>query len=193
MDPKRNHYYPGIGHALLLILAVFLLQVIYAVPLSIGVDLAEHPVVMAFASVCSFGMVIMWGIQKTKQPAAEILPLISVRATLLLPIILTVLGLGILLSELDNVVRSVLPPPQALLDLFKNLSGPDTLPWESFIALIIVAPLTEEFLFRGLILRGFLSRYSVVVSVLVSALLFGLLHGNPWQFFSATILGIVFA
>jgi hypothetical protein len=53
--------------------------------------------------------------------------------------------------------------------------------------------LTEEFLFRGLILRGYVSQYSVTRSMIVSAMLFGLFHFNIFQFVGATVLGILFA
>ena len=56
-----------------------------------------------------------------------------------------------------------------------------------------VAPAVEEVLFRGLILSGFLSHYSTRKAVLASAILFGLLHLNPWQIIGATIYGILLA
>jgi len=196
---EQDKYYPGIGHAVLLIVAILVLEVMLAIPVSIAgvvLDLRfeEHPVLMALVSLFAFGLVLAWGAKRTQKPATEIYPVTPVRGALLVPIVLTVIGLGILLSELDNVVRFTMPPPKWLLDFFKTLTAPENpVPWESFIVLVVVAPVTEELLFRGLILRGFLSRYSVATSVLVSALLFGVMHGNPWQFFSATILGIVFA
>ena len=48
-------------------------------------------------------------------------------------------------------------------------------------------------MFRGVILRGFLARYKPVTAILVSSLLFGLLHMNPYQFVAAMILGVIFA
>src|SRR6266481_382828 len=184
---------------MLLTIAVVGLQIGFAVPVAVmgqafGIPFEEHPVLMAVVSLFAFGLVLVWGLKKNQKPATEIYPVTPVRGALLVPIVLTVIGLGILLSELDNVVRFTMPPPKWLLDFFKRLTAPEqAVPWESFIVLVVVAPVTEELLFRGLILRGFLSRYSVATSVLASALLFGVMHGNPWQFFSATILGIVFA
>ncbi len=57
---------------------------------------------------------------------------------------------------------------------------------------MLVAPVTEEFLFRGLILQGFLARYSATKAVFWSALLFALFHLNPWQFAGALVLGLLF-
>ncbi|MGH2629390.1 MAG: lysostaphin resistance A-like protein [Actinomycetota bacterium] len=48
---------------------------------------------------------------------------------------------------------------------------------------VIVAPVTEEFLFRGLIYRSIRDRYGVPLGAVVSALLFGAIHfvaGDAW-------------
>jgi len=66
--------------------------------------------------------------------------------------------------------------------------------WEAFVRLVvIVAPLTEELLFRGLILRGLLRHYTTRTAIIASAVLFGVFHLNPWQFLGATVLGVLFA
>lgn len=60
----------------------------------------------------------------------------------------------------------------------------------SFILMIIAAPVLEELIFRGIILDGLLKNYSPIKSILISSLLFGLVHLNPWQFVTGFILGI---
>lgn len=60
------------------------------------------------------------------------------------------------------------------------------------VAMIVVAaPLLEEFLFRGIILDGFLKRYSPAKAILLSSFLFGLIHLNPWQYVVAFGLGLM--
>jgi uncharacterized protein len=46
------------------------------------------------------------------------------------------------------------------------------------IAYIIVAPITEEFLFRGYILQRWASKWSMTVALVASSILFGVLHAN---------------
>jgi membrane protease YdiL (CAAX protease family) len=106
---------------------------------------------------------------------------------------LTVVGTGLLLSELDNLFRTLLPMPAGMADFFMKLAGGRTSLWGSILVSVVIAPLTEESLFRGLILRGFLSRYTVNKAIIISAVLFGLFHLNPWQFLPATLLGVIFA
>lgn len=45
--------------------------------------------------------------------------------------------------------------------------------------LIIVAPLVEEFLFRGFIFQRFATRWNLIKGIIVSSILFGCLHLNP--------------
>ena len=57
--------------------------------------------------------------------------------------------------------------------------------------IVVVAPLVEEFTFRKTVIDR-LHIYGQKRSVFVSALLFGLFHGNLSQFFYAFLLGLVF-
>ncbi len=57
------------------------------------------------------------------------------------------------------------------------------------LTMVIAAPVLEEIVFRGIILDGFLKRFPPFHAILISALLFGLAHFNPWQFLLAAVLG----
>lgn len=61
-----------------------------------------------------------------------------------------------------------------------------------FIYVCLAAPITEELLFRGFTLKA-LSCVSQRFGIIVSALLFGLIHGNVAQFIVAFIVGIFLA
>lgn len=150
-----------------------------------------HPGIAIFTNVVSLGLVL-WLAPKllARAPWAEIYPLrrVSLSGVLLTPPIL--IGMGILGSEADNVVRSFLPMPKAVGEAFEELTRGD--PVFSLIVLVVVAPVTEELLFRGLILRGFLLRYGPGLAIVAQALLFALFHANPWQFVSPLALGALF-
>ncbi len=64
----------------------------------------------------------------------------------------------------------------------------DTPMWLIFILMVIVAPIVEELICRKLIIDR-LSIYGDHVAIFFSALAFGLLHGNLYQFFYAALLG----
>lgn len=57
---------------------------------------------------------------------------------------------------------------------------------------VILAPIIEEFIYRGLIL-SVLAKYSKTGAVFLSALAFGLMHGNIPQAISAFFTGLLFA
>jgi len=48
-------------------------------------------------------------------------------------------------------------------------------------------------MFRGVLLRGLLTRYSATTSVLCSSLLFGLIHVRLFQVVPAVVLGLLFS
>lgn len=58
-----------------------------------------------------------------------------------------------------------------------------------FVQMAILAPLIEEFWFRGMVLES-LRPYGNGVAIFISAFLFGLTHANFAQFFYATIFGV---
>ncbi len=58
-----------------------------------------------------------------------------------------------------------------------------------FVEMVVLAPLFEEFWFRGLVMES-LRPYGNGVAIFVSALLFGLAHANFAQFFYAFVFGI---
>ena len=62
--------------------------------------------------------------------------------------------------------------------------------WITAIFTVIVAPVCEEFVFRKLIIDR-TNKYGGFVSVGLSGLIFGLMHGNLYQFFYCFALGLL--
>lgn len=110
-------------------------------------------------------------------------------------LILLVIGLGVM--QVGNIIGSVLmsilsaitgyPYANALVSAVN-----DSPLWLTFLAACVCAPIGEEFIFRKLLIDR-TRRYGDVVSILLSGVLFGLFHGNFFQFFYATLLGFVLA
>ena len=60
------------------------------------------------------------------------------------------------------------------------------------ITAVIMAPIFEEIIFRGIIQKGMMNNgVEPWKAILLSSILFGLIHGNPWQFVGAILLGCV--
>ena len=59
------------------------------------------------------------------------------------------------------------------------------------VSSVIAAPIAEELFFRGVVLKQ-TSRVSTRFGIVFSAVMFGLMHGNPYQFVMATVIGLFF-
>lgn len=88
-----------------------------------------------------------------------------------------------------------------LLERFLNLFGYSALEsiesasqvsqtWSLFLYSSFVGPIVEEIIYRGFILRSF-ERYGKILAILVSAILFGAMHGNLPQGLFAAGVGLV--
>lgn len=64
--------------------------------------------------------------------------------------------------------------------------------WAALLSVSVFAPLFEEWLCRGLVLRGLMKHMNPTGAILVSAAFFAILHMNPWQAIPAFLLGILF-
>ena len=64
--------------------------------------------------------------------------------------------------------------------------------WVALLSVSVFAPLFEEWLCRGLVLRGLMKHMNPTGAILVSAAFFAVLHLNPWQAIPAFILGVLF-
>ena len=87
----------------------------------------------------------------------------------------------------------LLPPmPESLEKIMKDLLENSPL-WVSLISVSIFAPLFEEWLCRGLVLRGLLhNKMNPTSAIMISAVFFAVLHANPWQAIPAFLLGAFF-
>lgn len=95
-------------------------------------------------------------------------------------------ALGLFASGLEFALNKFgLTAASALedLDILNQLTIPMT------IYTCIIAPIFEEFIYRGAVLRS-LEKYGRWFAILISAILFGLMHGNFYQIFMATGIGI---
>lgn len=90
----------------------------------------------------------------------------------------------------NNLVIFVLDPFSKILmskSMLKSIGEIIQMPFIVYVC--IVGPVMEELVFRGVILGGLLKKYSVKKSIIVSALLFGIIHLNGIQFIIGFLLG----
>ena len=189
--------FPTFGKALWLVVLVLVLQTVTGLTALLldptSGTYSQHPLTLGVANLIAFGIVIVVATRRSGVGFRESYPLSAVSIRVLALTAVLILGTVILLSDIDNLTRSVFPPPQALIEAFESIMNTADYPLSSFFLLVVVAPVTEEVLFRGLILRGFLANYSKRRAILLTALLFAVMHTNPWQFISAFVAGVLLA
>lgn len=113
---------------------------------------------------------------------------------------LVVIGTLALSFTMDGV-NSLMPPmPEWLEKALNNMVEGRV--WMNFICVSIFAPFFEEWLCRGMVLRGLLNykrtgedgKHGIkpAYAIVLSSLFFGLIHLNPWQALPAFALGCLF-
>ncbi len=81
---------------------------------------------------------------------------------------------------------------QPMVDIFADTQSPFVLIGMSFLA-VVIAPVTEEVIFRAGLFRFLRGRLPRPVALLLPAIIFGTLHGNLVAFLPLVMLGVFFA
>lgn len=107
-------------------------------------------------------------------------------ALLLLPVLLLVPGLLLVMSGVMDVLLWLAPQSKWEARWFEQMASNHV---ANIVAVCVLAPVLEEMLFRGVYLRSFLRLYPRWQAILGSAILFGAMHLNIYQFFGGFIVG----
>ena len=196
MEKTESKNYPKIKNAVLLCLLVIGIQLALGGIIGLiiglfgfGTDSILYSLGIILGQIISFAVVILIGYKKTGKGFKEVFFVNKVSLNYWIAIIVFMFGYVILSSELDNVLEYFLPMPLLLENAFESIMVEQLFIF-SIIMIVIIPTITEEMLFRGIIVSGFKENYSGKKTIIVSALLFGLIHLNPWQFVSAFIVGL---
>ena len=190
----KNTSFPSAPQALLLVVAL------YALEYAIGNLFADaqstlaltEPQEWALTSLLANGVVFATVMQwkgltyrELFHPAGT-----SMRGTAmaLVPwVLLLVPALVLNITMIVNVVARAFPLSPREHELFDLMGGGDF----ATVLGCAIAPVVEEMLFRGVILRGFLQRYGRAQAIWGTAALFGAAHLNLYQFVAALLMGAV--
>jgi membrane protease YdiL (CAAX protease family) len=115
-----------------------------------------------------------------KQPALRTISRHKVTPQLLLGTFLLLTSIGIASEPLMSLL-----PKEYFTRIDQSLNSS-----YGAIITIIVAPIFEEYFFRGMIQQSLVQRYGSLVGVLLAAALFGIIHFNPVQIGGAFLGGI---
>ena len=87
-------------------------------------------------------------------------------------------------EPVNMLLPEMSPETKAMMEMLLN--GPV---WIVLLSVSVFAPFFEEWLCRGIILRGLLKKVGPAWAIVISAAVFGLIHGNIWQAIPAFLIG----
>lgn len=196
MSKQQIKYYPTILGAIHLVVLYIFIQTIVDFPLALldyynGTDYLYHPVKKIILGVGSTVFIFYFAFRKAKVPLKELFPAKSFNFLILVPMLFFLWAAQNLIGEVNIALNKILPPPAWFWELFNKIFESDYGMYGAFLKVVIMAPVIEELIFRGVIMHGLMRNYSKFTAVFISALMFALWHLNPWQFPATIILGLV--
>ncbi len=98
---------------------------------------------------------------------------------------------SILAGEVFWLQSRLLPVPTWYLDMMERLAeaGRDSGVWLGVLSLSVLPAVAEETLFRGFVLTGLRTRFRTGSAVILTAVLFALMHVDPFRFLPVLLLG----
>lgn len=181
--------YPSWGD-LLTLLGVFIVATVLGSILT-GVLQKIGSVSVGFGAflgyVIQFSLVIIFGLfqRKIRSPKGTRLlkfGLAKLDFVIILWGTIMVLATGVVIEPLLNLF------PETYLDRLGNIMAAGG--WMMFTS-IVIAPIMEEILFRGILQDALMRKYGVFVGILIASAVFGIVHIIPQQVVNAFMIGIV--
>ncbi len=198
MSETRSKY-PDILHSLLICLLFLFLS--YLMGFVIGLiaaffgfsfDSPQFMAGIALSTILTASVIIFIACKVNRLTLRELFPITNPPLPLWLATFSLALGLIIIASEINNIVVYFFPLSDFWREIFEMTlhHGPLYL---IILNAAIIPAIFEELVFRGVICRGLRLNYSPVVAIIVSSLLFGVIHMNPWQLVSGFVIGLSLA
>ncbi len=162
-----------------LLYTVWMIGTMTAMPVILNNFLSEMMIfIPALAMVLFHGdkISVLVPFKKIRIPSALLIPLYVL---LLFPLVVFINSLSMLF--VDNTVVEMADQILALPL------------WQMILSIGIFGPFIEEFVFRGVILQSYQRTGRIVGSIILSSILFGMMHLNINQFAYGAAMGIMFA
>lgn len=200
---KFNYYYPSLGTSWMLVLALLAGAVVFGIILEVlklalpSALWSSQTMAYILTMLTPLAIINMASCKAYRSsPVTGVLP-VNINApdfgrfnpwAFFAVISLTMLSFIVLIEPLSATVPMSDRWKAVFETAFINSSLPDMV-----LSACILAPLCEEFLCRGIILRGILvNTASPRKAILWSSFIFAFIHLNPWQAIPAFLFGILF-
>ncbi|MCB9602217.1 MAG: CPBP family intramembrane metalloprotease [Sandaracinus sp.] len=202
MAATSIRWHAALGYVLLAVLGSFGAQLLAAlVRTTRGLDLTSaaaavqrDPLSLGLAQLFGFGLALAVARRvHARGPRREVYALAPTSTPVVMLAGLAGVVLQLPLAEVGNLMHELFGRDAAHARAVQDLLRADSA-FDGFavaLALVVVAPVTEELLFRGVLLPGLAKAYGERLGLAVSAVLFGVMHGRPAEAVVATAAGFV--
>jgi uncharacterized protein len=196
MEEFRMRQYPTILQAIHLVVLYIFIQTVVDFPLALidyyrDSDLLYNPVKKILLGVGSVMFILWYGFKRTGNPLKDVFPVRKFNLLVILLLFLFFAGIQQWLNVVNHYIELILPPPSWFLEMFDKIFENDFGFTGALMKVVIIAPVVEELIFRGVIMHGLMRNYSKGTAIFLSGLLFALFHLNPWQFPATFMLGLL--
>ncbi|MGK0467840.1 lysostaphin resistance A-like protein [Clostridium sp.] len=142
----------------------------------------------AAAAIITFGIYVLM-FRKKEINLFHRCKLKKINFEISLIIALSSLGLSLFSSSLVNILINIFPSyNEASAAIESNMSSV-----LGVISVVLIIPILEEVLFRGLIYNELKTHLNIVIAIILQSLIFAIAHGNMLQGIYAFIMGAVVA
>lgn len=193
--PQPRDTFPNAFEAAFMVACLFAVEFIigsalYDVRRLLGIGADD---LMSLALVLGNGVLIATTLHWTQLSYASLMHPSSqspqaVVGLLALPLLCLLPGLYVAMGVVNLVVTALFPMTTADVAQFERMTAGTPI---AVLMTCVIAPVVEEMLFRGLILRSFLRQYPRGAALVGSAVLFGAAHLNVYQFAAGSLMGLL--
>lgn len=144
------------------------------------------------ASVLTVIVCIFLSVLFKRKPALEAIDIIA-PLDRKFSVLGTCLALGVFGQIASLYIINIIPFPQSWVEMLENSNATyaSASPAMQIISVAIMAPLCEEIVFRAGVQRSLSSGLPKWAAIILSSLIFGVMHINPIGIIYATLLGIL--
>ena len=192
---ERHETFPNIFEAAVLVVVLILIEVVVAALLGSAHLFADlNPQDVSLIVTVAGNGVLFVGLMAYKALGYRALfhptrtSAAAMLGVLVVPIALIVPGLVLMAGALNSIVIWLVPMSADEVAFLQTMMSASV---ASTLFGCIAAPVLEEMLFRGVILRSFLRQYSRTGAILWSSAIFAIAHLNVYQAATALAIGIV--
>ena len=194
----QTYIYPKFWQATNLIVIYIFIQTLIDFPLALydyhhDTNWLYEPWIKIPVFVGSTLFILFLGYYYSGLTVKEVFPLKRFRIGLVPALLAALIPLQFFLTEISIQFDKVLPPPRWFMELFARLFDSDFGVWSGVLRVVIIAPVVEELIFRGVLQRIFTEwTKNIHWGILIAAILFSGMHMQFYGFVPRLILGVLF-